>query len=59
MIIPKDKTKCDIDPLCNLDLSDKEGRIGSDFEDVTYYFCSERCKDRFAKEPKKYARKTR
>ena len=34
-----------------------EGKIGYDFEDVTYYFCSELCKDRFAKEPKKYAKK--
>jgi YHS domain-containing protein len=26
---------------------------------VTYYFCSELCKDRFAKEPKKFAKKTK
>jgi YHS domain-containing protein len=59
MIMPKDKTKCDIDPVCNMDLSGKEGKIGYDFEDVTYYFCSELCKDHFAKEPKKYAKKTK
>jgi len=59
MIMPKDKAKCDIDPVCNLDLSGKEGKIGYDFEDVTYYFCSELCKEHFAKEPKKYAKQTK
>jgi YHS domain-containing protein len=53
--MPKDKGICDIDPVCQMDLSGKAGKIGYDFEDVTYYFCSELCKDRFAKEPKKYA----
>jgi YHS domain-containing protein len=28
-----------------------------DFEDMTYYFCSELCRDRFIKEPEKYAKK--
>ena len=55
--MPEDKAKCDIDPVCNMDLSGKEGKIGYDFEDVTYYFCSELCKDHFVKEPKKYAKK--
>jgi YHS domain-containing protein len=57
MIMPKDKLTCDIDPVCNMDLSGREGKIGYDFEDVTYYFCSELCKDHFVKEPRKYARK--
>ena len=57
--MPKDKAKCDIDPVCRMDLSGKEGKIGYDFEDVTYYFCSELCKDHFAKEPKRYARKAK
>jgi YHS domain-containing protein len=59
MIMGKDTTKCDIDPVCNMDLSGREGKIGYDFEDVTYYFCSELCKDHFEKEPKKYAKKTK
>jgi YHS domain-containing protein len=59
LIMPKDKTKCDIDPVCNMDLSGQEGKLGYDFEDVTYYFCSELCKDHFVKEPKKYAKKTK
>jgi YHS domain-containing protein len=59
MIMPKDNAKCDIDPVCNMDLSGQEGKIGYDFEDVTYYFCSELCKDHFAKEPEKYSKQTK
>jgi YHS domain-containing protein len=59
MIMAKDKAHCDIDPVCQMDLSGQEGKIGYDFEDVTYYFCSELCKDRFAREPKKYAKQTK
>jgi YHS domain-containing protein len=59
MIMGKDKATCDIDPVCNMDLSGREGKIGYDFEDETYYFCSELCKDHFVKEPKKYAKKVK
>jgi YHS domain-containing protein len=59
MIMPKDKAHCDIDPVCQMDLSGKEGKVGYDFEDETYYFCSELCKDHFVKEPKKYTKKTK
>ena len=34
--MPKDKTKCDIDSGMQLDLSGQEGKVGYDFEDVTY-----------------------
>jgi P-type Cu+ transporter len=54
--MPKDKAKCDVDPVCNMDLSALHGKFAYDFEDETYYFCSELCKDRFVKEPKKYAK---
>ncbi len=55
--MPKSKAKCDVDPVCNMDLSGLHGKFAYDFEEETYYFCSELCKDRFAKEPKKYAKK--
>ena len=53
----KDPAKCDVDPVCNMDLSGMHGKFAYDFEDETYFFCSELCKDRFAKEPHKYAKK--
>jgi Cu+-exporting ATPase len=59
MIMGTDKAKCDIDPVCQMDLSGQEGKIGYDFEDVTYYFCSELCKEHFAKEPEKFAKKAK
>ena len=53
----KDKSKCDIDPVCQMDLSEIHGKYMYDFEDEVYHFCSEMCKDKFAAEPKKYAKK--
>ena len=53
----KTKSKCDVDPVCNIDLAEMHGKFAYDFEDETYYFCSELCKDRFAAQPTKYAKK--
>jgi P-type Cu+ transporter len=53
----KDPAKCDVDPVCMMDLKDMHGKFAYEFEDETYYFCSQLCKDHFAKEPKKYAKK--
>jgi YHS domain-containing protein len=51
------KPKCDVDPVCNIDLTEMHGKFMYDFEDEVYYFCSELCKEQFAAEPKKYAKK--
>jgi YHS domain-containing protein len=51
------KTKCDVDPVCNMDLTAMHGKFMYDFEDEVYYFCSELCKDKFAAEPKKFVKK--
>jgi YHS domain-containing protein len=53
----KDPSKCDVDPVCNMDMSETHGKFMYDFEDMRYYFCSELCRDRFIKEPHKYAKK--
>jgi len=53
----KDPAKCDVDPVCMMDLSGMHGKFAYEFEDETYYFCSELCKDQFAKEPEKFAKK--
>jgi len=52
----KDQAKCDVDPVCHMELSGMHGKFAYDFENETYYFCSELCKDRFAKEPKQYVK---
>ncbi|MEW6388366.1 MAG: YHS domain-containing protein [Thermodesulfobacteriota bacterium] len=54
---PKEKPQCDVDPVCNMDLTAAHGKFMYDFEDVTYYFCSELCKDKFAAQPQKYTKK--
>jgi YHS domain-containing protein len=51
------KPKCDVDPVCNIDLTAEHGKFMYDFEDEVYYFCSELCKEKFAAEPTKYAKK--
>ncbi|MEW6660573.1 MAG: YHS domain-containing protein [Thermodesulfobacteriota bacterium] len=51
------KPKCDVDPVCNIDLTAEHGKFMYDFEDEVYYFCSELCKGKFEAEPKKYVKK--
>ena len=53
----KEKSVCTVDPVCNMDLESHHGEFMYDFEDETYYFCSELCRDEFIKQPKKFAKK--
>jgi len=53
----KIRPECHVDPVCNLDLSELHGKFAYDFEEETYYFCSELCRETFAAQPKKYAKK--
>jgi Cu+-exporting ATPase len=46
-----------VDPVCNLDLTAMHGKFAYDFEDETYWFCSELCRDQFAAQPQKYAKR--
>jgi Cu+-exporting ATPase len=46
--------KCDVDPVCMMDLKDMQGKFAYDFEEEVYYFCSELCREKFAAEPAKY-----
>jgi YHS domain-containing protein len=53
----EEKAVCTVDPVCNLNLEALHGKPMYDFEDVTYYFCSELCRDEFAQQPEKFAPK--
>jgi YHS domain-containing protein len=55
----KEKLICTVDPVCNMDLKSEHGKFMYDFEDVTYYFCSELCKDEFVRDPEKFAKKAK
>jgi Cu+-exporting ATPase len=52
----QDWPKCDVDPVCRLDLKEVHNKYPYDFADEVYYFCSEACRDKFAAEPRKYAK---
>ena len=53
----EEKRICTVDPVCNMDLEGKHGKFMYDFDEVTYYFCSELCKEEFARDPEKFAKK--
>ncbi|MDH4231746.1 MAG: heavy metal translocating P-type ATPase [Nitrospirota bacterium] len=40
-----------IDPVCKMEILDKDAAGISSFEGVTYYFCSNSCKEKFDKNP--------
>lgn len=41
------------DLVCGMEI-DKSQALTADYEDKTYYFCAQHCKDSFLKEPAKY-----
>lgn len=42
------------DPVCGMQVDDKQARFESQTKDRTLYFCSADCKSRFDKEPQRY-----
>jgi YHS domain-containing protein len=48
-----------IDPVCGMEIDPKTAAWKSDYQGVTYYFCSQGCKKDFDKEPQKYAGNTK
>mgnify|MGYP001576669081 CR=1 FL=1 len=47
-----------IDPVCGMKINKKEAKFSSSFENSTYSFCSENCKEKFESDPKKYVSET-
>jgi Cu+-exporting ATPase len=46
--------KCDVDPVCRMDIKNMHDKYAYDFEEEVYYFCSEMCREKFAQEPETY-----
>jgi YHS domain-containing protein len=44
------------DPVCGMDVDPKTAAGKSDYQGLTYYFCSPGCKKVFDKEPGKYVK---
>lgn len=45
------------DPVCNMTVDEKKAVATSIYQGDTYYFCAKICKEKFDKEPEKYAAK--
>jgi YHS domain-containing protein len=46
-----------IDPVCRMGVDEKTAQYKSEYEGVTYYFCSRGCKRIFEIKPQKYLKK--
>lgn len=44
------------DPVCNMQVDEKNAAAQSDYQGQTYYFCSENCKEKFDQNPQQYAK---
>lgn len=38
------------DPVCGMDVSEEDAKYFLSYDDETYYFCSEQCKDTYSGE---------
>jgi len=43
------------DPVCNMQVDEKNAAARSEYKGQTYLFCSEDCKERFDQNPQRYA----
>jgi YHS domain-containing protein len=44
------------DPVCGMDVQPEQAAGQSEYQGRTFYFCSDGCKEKFDKEPQRYAR---
>ncbi len=47
------------DPVCAMEVDEQTASWKSQYQDKTYYFCSQGCKDKFEKEPEKFLPETK
>jgi YHS domain-containing protein len=45
------------DPVCEMQVEEKNSTITSDYKGKTYHFCSEECREVFETNPEPYAQK--
>jgi YHS domain-containing protein len=43
-----------IDPVCGMDVNENNPPAKTNYENKTYYFCSEECKSDFEEEPEDF-----
>ncbi len=45
-----------MDPVCGMEVSPESAAASTEFEGVTYHFCSQNCKDSFLAAPEQYVK---
>ncbi len=43
------------DPVCEMEVDEKQSKFTSEYGNRQFYFCSEECKDTFENQPQNYA----
>ena len=43
-----------IDPVCKMDVNEKDAKWKTEYKGETYYFCAPGCKKAFEENPKKF-----
>jgi YHS domain-containing protein len=46
------------DPVCEMEVNEKEAAVTYEYKGKTYYFCAVECKEKFEKNPEKFLKKT-
>jgi len=47
------------DPVCGMEVDEKNAAAKTEYKGKTYYFCAHGCKEAFEKEPEKYVKSSR
>ena len=43
------------DPVCGMQVEESKASVTAEYKGKPFYFCGQSCKDKFVKEPQKYA----
>ncbi len=46
------------DPVCGMQVEERQAEATAQHKGQTFYFCSEDCKSKFEQDPQRYARQT-
>ena len=46
------------DPVCGMQVNERQARLTAEHNGREYYFCSPDCKKKFEQDPERYARQT-
>ncbi len=42
------------DPVCGMDVDEKQAHVKTEYEGETYFFCSQECQEEFEDDPETY-----